>query len=203
MLFAEVLTKAKGHCCVYCVVHGCNNLFLTYAWQVLESAALREAVAGPPVDLGAMAAASRAGRPQTLATLAAGHPELAPEPPAAEQGSSAGAQSAAEAPSNQESVEGRTGGAEAAAAAPGVPAEELQGEGAAAVMREGSQGGVPDPLDGLLAPLPPPPAPPVRAAHGLSSAWSAASALVCFAQPTRRCFAGCMQCEDLDARCCC
>ena len=138
---------------------------------MLESAALREAVAGPPVDLGAVSAAARAGRPQTLETLAARHPDRAPEPPTASQGSSAGAQSAAEAPSNPESGEGRTGGVEIAAA--GVPAEELQGAGAAAGVSEGSQGGVRDPLDGLLVPLPPPPAPPVRAAFERTGcAWS-------------------------------
>ena len=161
---------------------------------MLESAALREAVVGPPVDLGAVAAAARAGRPRTLATLAARHPELALAPPAAEQGGSAGAHSAAEAPSNRESGEGRSAGAETAASSSGVPAEELQGAGATVDASEGSQGAVQDPLDGLLAPLPLPPAPPVRAAHGLSSACSAASALVCFKQPLRRCFAGCMQC---------
>lgn len=177
----------------YLVWYGCR--------QVLESAGLREAVAGPPVDLGAVAAAARAGRPQTLATLAARHPEPALEPPAANQSGSACAQVTAEAPSNPESGEGRTGGAEEAAAAPGVPAEELQGLGAAAGASEGSQGGVRDPLDGLLAPLPPPPAPSVRAAHGSSSAWSAASALI-YLNSQFGAASGCMQCKDLHARCC-
>ena len=135
--------------------HGCL--------QVLESATLREAVAGPPVDLGAVAAAARAGRPQTLETLEAQPPELALEPPAASnQSSSAGAQKAGVASIERESETGPTGGA-AAAAAPGVPAVDLRA-GGAAPADNGSQGAVEDPLDGLLPPLPPLLAPSVRAA---------------------------------------
>lgn len=148
-----------------CVARTSFYFYCYGCWQVLESAALREAVAGPPINLAAVATAARAGRPQTLETLTARLPELPPEPPATSNPSSrAGAQTAGEASIERESGDRRIGGAAAAAAAPGVPPKELQEPGEAAFADEASLGGAEDPLDGLLAPLPPLPAPPVRAA---------------------------------------
>ena len=159
--------------------------------QVLESASMREALAGPADDLAAVAAAARAGSGPSDMARAAGWlgtvaPDQAPRPVAAPDASPdvarpvpAGAPGAAadrDAPhagpaAGQAAEAGRAvedgRGMEAGDGAhPDAPRAELASAALEAGAAEAGPGAAParvdDPLEGLLAPLPPPAPPRVR-----------------------------------------